>query len=80
MAATYYLPTENAIQLVQITIPTPASPSPGGSIFGLSPLIFYSIIEAVAAAGAIAVVSALFLIRRSDFQSHLIVGMIVRNR
>ena len=63
-AVTYFLPTENAIQLVQITIPAPASPSPAGSIFGLSPLIFYSIIGGVAVAGAIAIVSALFLTRR----------------
>ena len=64
MAVTYYLPTENAIQLVQITILAPASPSPAGSIFGLSPLIFYSIIGGAAGAGAIAIVGALFLTRR----------------
>jgi hypothetical protein len=62
-AVTYYLPNENAIRLIQITIPAPASPGTG-SIFGLSSLLFYSIIGGIAAVGTIAIVGALFVIRR----------------
>lgn len=60
-AVTYYLPNENSIQLVHITIPT--GPSSSGAIFGLSPLIFYSIIGGAVAAGTTAIVGALLIMR-----------------